>query len=231
LKEVFISLNLGGFDHALTALFPDGSILAVPYSGDVTEAIKVALYGIICSGYVVLVENPLVMAAEMDEEGRTRGLNLKERLKLAQLVREVLRESGVALVEIEGSPDKYTKCPIRGEKIEPAERYVIYTETEEDYEAFLEEKEEMLEKFADVIALAEALWRPSLFLVPVAFLLVRSGGLLVKEKELARLRWSVKNLDDAIELARKVRGLFPEEAELVVICWAYSAFDVLTTTK
>ena len=89
----------------------------------------------------------------------------------------------------------------------------------------------MLEKFADVIALAEVLWRPSLFLVPVAFLLVRSGGLLVKEKDLARLRWSVKNLDDAIELARKVRGLFPEEAELVVICWAYSAFDVLTTTK
>jgi len=73
LKEGFIALNLGGFDHALTALFPDGSILAVPYSGDITEAIKVALYGIICSGYVVLVENLLVVAAEMDEEGRTRG--------------------------------------------------------------------------------------------------------------------------------------------------------------
>lgn len=223
-SEDVVAFNLGGFDYALTALFPDGSHVRIPY-GEIAGAIRTLLLGLWNEDYVVLVENPIVVAAEIDGTGKEIGPTIRERLLIAQLIRELVRESGIKYTEVEGSPEKYTTCAVCGEEVVPAERFITYTETGEDYEEFLKLKDGLLRDYADVLAFTRGLTElPELVFFPVAVM-------LTDKKELKRLKKCIKSLKIAAGLARPICRAIPLNVRMAVVCWLYSAQDVLNDDK
>jgi len=217
-----VILSLGGFDNLVTALLPDGGVVQIPY--DRIGEVPGFLAFLLKLGAAVVVENPLVIAVELDEDGEAIGPSLRERLLMAQAVREALRELDLDLVEVEGSTEKYFRCPYCGERVEPAERYIVYRETPEDYEEFRCNRDSIIEQY---IGSLEEISRAAS--EPLLELLLIPLRALVGEEARALERWlnpgESKELRDLIYSSMIAR--FEGKARIGVVARLYSLDDLL----
>ena len=215
-------LSLGGFDNLVTALLPDGGVVQIPY--DRIGEVPGFLAFLLKLGAAVVVENPLVVAVELDEDGEAIGPSLRERLLMAQAVREALRELDFDLVEVEGSVEKYFRCSYCGERVEPAERYIVYRETPEDYEEFSRNRDLIIEQY---IGSLEEISRAAS--EPLLELLLIPLRALVGEKAEALERWPGPEESEELRdlIYNSLVGGFEGKARVGVVARLYSLDDLL----